>query len=509
MAVNQLPGTTGEFAKHLHHLLGRLDAGAGWCAVFWQRDPEGMRACLEGRELPPWDVVEALLQDLAGAYGPAAAGEEAERARTLHGAAAAVLDSRPGARDALGDRLDGMLREKRLAADRVTVLGRRLHTSAGPEETDAIRVELAWAHDDHDRATARCAEIRARIERLEHRARRTPAAGAAPSGDTGGTEGGDVFRARPRDPRAPEHTARADGAVPTGAYDRAHPGGTAPVPATPAPVGEPEAPAPSRRAGRAAGKAAKPKRRSRGGARYAWVEGATEEPSTPAPVPESAPAPARPAARTPRGARFAGAAEAPEPAPRPASVRQMPDEAARDAAREAAREEVSAAVAALLTLRREHRSGEAHALLAEFVHWPPARIPLLAAQLEHAGLAADWATLLWEAASLPADSLVAAADALAAAGRAADGEQLLRQGVVRPAGEMADAVLGLAADGREREVRTLLDAYVRIRPPEEAVRSVEADPPRLVPLLLTAARGVSEQRHWDLVHALRVAGFAA
>jgi hypothetical protein len=32
-------------------------------------------------------------------------------------------------------------------------------------------------------------------------------------------------------------------------------------------------------------------------------------------------------------------------------------------------------------------------------------------------------------------------------------------------------------------------------------------PATLVPLLLEAARGVSEERHWDLVHALRVAGF--
>ncbi len=85
----------------------------------------------------------------------------------------------------------------------------------------------------------------------------------------------------------------------------------------------------------------------------------------------------------------------------------------------------------------------------------------------------------------------------------------MRQGVVRPADEVGRAVLGLAGQGRRREVGALLDAYVRVRTPEEAVRSVAADPPTLVPLLLEAARGVSEERHWDLVHALRVAGFAA
>ncbi|MEU0456293.1 hypothetical protein ABZ322_25555, partial [Streptomyces sp. NPDC006129] len=129
-------------------------------------------------------------------------------------------------------------------------------------------------------------------------------------------------------------------------------------------------------------------------------------------------------------------------------------------------------------------------------------------ELERAGLGADWQTLLWEAASLPAGRLVAAADALAAAGREGDGQQMLRQGVSRPPGEVGEAVLGLVAEGRRREVRALLDAYVRTRTPEEAARSAEPDPRRLVPLLLEAAQGVSDERRWDLLHALRVAGHA-
>ncbi|MER6458214.1 hypothetical protein ABT270_37295, partial [Streptomyces sp900105245] len=99
-------------------------------------------------------------------------------------------------------------------------------------------------------------------------------------------------------------------------------------------------------------------------------------------------------------------------------------------------------------------------------------------------------------------------DALAGAGRDADGRQMLRQGVVRPADQIGAAVLRLAGEGRVREVRALLDAYVRMRTPEEAARSVAAAPDRLVPLLLEAARAVSTERHWDLVHALRVAGHA-
>ncbi|MFD1662402.1 hypothetical protein ACFSL4_30535, partial [Streptomyces caeni] len=179
----------------------------------------------------------------------------------------------------------------------------------------------------------------------------------------------------------------------------------------------------------------------------------------------------------------------------------------REALGEEDRRIIAETVAALTRLRARGRSGEAHALLVEAVHWPAARYPLLAAELHRAGLGADWATLLWEAASLPADRLVAAADALTAVGRAEDGEQMLRQGVVRPAGEIGEAVLGLGADGRHREARALLDAYVRIRTPEEAARSAAVDPQRLVPLLLEAARGVSEERRWDLLHAFRVAGF--
>lgn len=132
-----------------------------------------------------------------------------------------------------------------------------------------------------------------------------------------------------------------------------------------------------------------------------------------------------------------------------------------------ARQGTVEAVQRLVGLRREGRSGEAHALLVEAAYWPAARFPLLAAELQRAGLGADWATLLWEAASLPADRLVGAADALVAAGRTADGEQILRQGVARPAAEIGAAVLALAAEGRRREIRALLDAYVRVRTPKK------------------------------------------
>ncbi|MET9968695.1 hypothetical protein ABZZ80_22905, partial [Streptomyces sp. NPDC006356] len=170
MSVEQLPARVREFVNYLDGLLARLDQGGGWCGVFWQRDPEGMQACLDGREVPPWDVVEALLHDLAGQYGPGGAGPETERARALHAAALAAYDARPGGRDALGDRLDVMLREQRYAAERQAELGRLLASASSQEEADAIRLDLAWARDDHERATARCAELRARTTDLDRRA---------------------------------------------------------------------------------------------------------------------------------------------------------------------------------------------------------------------------------------------------------------------------------------------------------------------------------------------------
>ncbi|MFI6804794.1 hypothetical protein ACIBO6_07250 [Streptomyces luteogriseus] len=710
MAADQLPAEVGEFATYLDGLLARLDPSGGWCAVFWQRDPEGMRACLDGRDMPPWDVVEALLHDLAGQYGPGGAGPETERARALHAAALAVYDTRPGGRDALGDRLDVMLREQKYAAERQAALARHLTSATTREEADALRLDLAWARDDHARAGARCAELRARMAHVDRHERGAPpvvwgdadgprGAGAgspitapqrsstgsssAPAGRYGAAAPGPGSPGRQRPAAGVSGEAVADAAPdPTPAGSSGRPGTTDPEAAWPArqhptsrsAFGEPAAGAASEalsdpagsgagrpaqqqptsrsgsgevgagaaseglidpagsgagwaalrrsvnrsgsreagvgaaseafpdpagsgagwpalrrpasrsgsgeagdgaasgafpdRAGTEAGRQAQPRRvgrsgpgevaagaapgafpdpagngvgqhtpqraagrsmsggvlgdgtpdelsaptpepaapkarkRRRGGARFA---GMVEEEAVPVVVPPAVvptlPAPAPVATgRTPRGARFAGAAEE-------AVVERPAREGGAVGAADLA--EVGRTVDLLARLRGEGRSGEAHALLAEIASWEPGRFPLLAERLRLAGLDADWQTLLWEAASLPAGRLVAAADALVAAGRAGDGQQMLRQGVARPPGEVGQAVLGLTAERRHREVRVLLDAYVRARTPEEAARSAEPDPQRLVPLLLEAAQGVSEERRWDLVHALRVAGFAA
>ncbi|NJP53071.1 hypothetical protein HCJ93_24125 [Streptomyces sp. SBST2-5] len=599
MAVEQIPAQVREFRDYLGALLGRLDQSGGWCAVFWQRDPDGMRACLAGSELPPWDVVEALLQDYATAHGAPAAEAETARARALHAAALTAYDARPGARQALTDRLDVMLRERRYAAERRAALSRALTVAATGAQAEAIRVDLAWAEDDHARATARCAELRSRLERLEHPERREhtehpdrreygqavrgvagerhPAMarereqGPAPAregerrpvpvregerrpasvgederGPAAAREGGHVpasarpasrgipaARSRPapgggrtpgRAPGAPDRVpapgapwsipaprAPEPGPAPAGDVALPAPADAVPAPPAPAPGAAPPEqparapePAPGLPEPPTTPKPPKPRKRRRGSARFA---GAVEDDDTPPVVlpPDAGPPPAHGAPadapappRRPRGARFAGVETEEEPA-RP-RVPVADDGASRQEARRA--------VAHLARLRAEGRTGEAHVLLVDLARWPPERFPLLAAEMERAGLTADWATLLWECASLPAGRLVTASETLAAAGRAADAEQLLRQGVARPAEEIGRAVVQLTAERRHHEVTALLDACVRTRTPGEAARSAAVDPERLVPLLLGAAQGVSEECYWDLVHALRVAGTA-
>ncbi|MFE6170688.1 hypothetical protein [Streptomyces sp. NPDC056464] len=526
MSVDQLPARVREFMNYLDGLMARLDQGGGWCGVFWQRDPEGMRACLDGREVPPWDVVESLLHDLSAQYGPGGAGPETERARALHTAALAAYDVRPGGRDALGDRLDVMLREQRYAVERQAELGRALAAATGREEADSIRLDLAWASDDHERATARCAELRSRMADLDRRAagmrgQAIPRArvdegavfrvadggfgddGFEDDGFRGGGFGDDGFRGQGA---VGGGAFRDDGSTSDGFAGGGFAGGGSGAHRTAPSDTRPEArPAPDPAPAPSATPTSTPKQRKRrrGSARFAGI---VEEEAAPVVVPPTAepvlptlPAEAVTARRTPRGARFAGAAEEASGTPERPSPAADPTD----------RREVGGIVEALVRLRAEGRSGEAHVLLVDAAHWPADRLPLLAAEMQRAGLGADWATLLWEAASLPAERLVAAADALTAAGRAEDGEQILRQGVLRPAPEIGQAVLGLAGEGRGREVRALLDAYVRVRTPEEAARSAALDPRTLVPLLLAAAQGVSDECQWDLVHALRVAGFTA
>ncbi|MEV5603929.1 hypothetical protein AB0L33_21030 [Streptomyces sp. NPDC052299] len=461
MTVHQEAVSVEEFAHHLRELVALLDPGRGWYGVFRRRDPAGMGACLDGAELPPWDVMEALFSDLAEVRGTAYAEQASTRAARLHADCALGLDRRPGGRARLVERLGLMLREQAYAAERL----RAARESGDGDETTGV---LAWARDDHARASARCAELRRRLSALSRSPDRI---GTAPV---------------PGRPGAPERGAEPETAAP----------GRPPAPPAAAPVmeGEPgtvapePSPAPPTPAAERSPAPPPARKRKPTGARFAGLDAGVAGRADEAPVLPAAPA------VSPRGARFGGApaasdAERPTAPPDPAALRFA-----------------QATVGALLRLRAEGRGGDAHAVLCEAAALPAHRLPLLAVELHRAGLGADWATLLWEAASLPPDGLAAAVDALAAAGRTEDCGRLLRQGVARPAAEIADAATALERAGRGPLAQLLLGAFVRVRSPQEAAEVASVDPPRLAPQLLAAARTVSEARERGVEHALRVAG---
>ncbi|MGK3103912.1 hypothetical protein [Streptomyces antimycoticus] len=478
MASGRLPAEVEEFARYLRALTRRLAAGTGWYGVFALRDPEGLRACLDGSEVPPWDVVQSLLQDLSTQRGADAAQEAAARASTLYRASVAAHDTGPGSREALQARLGGMLREQRNAALRERDLQAAISATEGAADRERLGAELAWAHDDWRRATARIEELHARLTALTPRPSRPSAPGTGPPAAVAPTAG--------PEPTAPAPTAgpRPPGTL-VGALGS---GAEAPV----EPVVQGLGPA-------------RPRPR---GARFAGAGGG----GTAAPTPAS---PAPPLAEsgtevpaTPRGARFAGAYDG-----EGGGKRRKRDKAADDgqrlareaAERAAARRAAQEAVARLGRLRAAGRSGEAHVVLCEAAAWPAPRLPVLAEELERAGLGADVSTLLWEMACLPPTRLAAAAEALVTADRTADGERLLRQSVSRPAPEVAHTAQALLAAGAPRGAAFLLEALVRARTPEEAARAAAEDPATLVPLLLDAAAGVSSSSHHDLAHALRMA----
>lgn len=479
MAGEQLPEAVEEFARYLRALTRRLDPGAGWYGVFAQRDPDGLQACLDGHEIPPWDVVQALLQDLSAQGGPEVAQEAAARAASLYRASVAAHDAGPGAREALQDRLDVMLREQRYAAARERDLETAVRSAGGAADRTPLTADLAWAHDDHQRATARCDELRARLAALPRRA----ASGRSGSHDV------------PSVGTPAEAGSGADARAPAPERPTAVP---APAPA----------PRPRPRGARFAGLEEVAEAPPPRGARFAGAlaeDGGGGE--AVAPSPPAAAVPAVPA--TPRGARFAGAYGGGGPKRRERGdtaeegrQRLALDAAARAEARRAAEE----AVTRLGRLRAAGRSGEAHGVLCETAAWPAPRLPVLAAELERAGLGADVSTLLWEMACLPPAPLAAAADALVAADRAADSERLLRQSVARPLPEVAHTALALLAADAPDEAAFLLGALVRTRTPEETAQAAAEDPTTLVPLLLDAASGVSSSSHHDLAHALRAAG---
>ncbi|MGW6540453.1 UL36 very large tegument protein [Streptomyces sp. NPDC055051] len=197
MTVTHIPSEMAEFTQWLGGLAGRAEQVGGWWAVFAERDPDGLRACLDGTELPPWDVVESLLHDV---------GEGTERGRALYAAATGAHDRRPGGGAALATRRELMERERRHAETRIRELA-ELPPAADPGEAARFAHDLAWTRDDHARATARIVDLTDRLDRLH--------AVPAPGGGAAGPE-----RRRPRGARyAGTEDAAAEGPEPAAVPD--------------------------------------------------------------------------------------------------------------------------------------------------------------------------------------------------------------------------------------------------------------------------------------------------
>lgn len=265
----------GQLSGYMRGLTQRLDPGTGWYGEFLRRDPEGMRACLDGAAMPPWDVLESLLGDLAARPGPAGAlavvdpdviARETRYAAGLRAAAVVVWDRLPGGVEELRTLLAAALAQRSQAQASLRALSARLDRTADPAQADALSRELSWTRDDAARAAARHEDLTARLAMVAPAAAE-PLAGV-PAQRSGGPEQRSGVPAQPSD--RPEQGS----------------GGTA------------EAQAP---VGRAEGRWLRGARRS-GGARYAGAAVPEAQEFTPPPGAPSAEAPcAGPASAAPRG----------------------------------------------------------------------------------------------------------------------------------------------------------------------------------------------------------------
>ncbi len=459
-----------EFARAFGELLAGLDPGDGWCQVFWARDPQGLRACVDGTETPPWDVVEALVEDHVTRAAPGTEPRQAAAGlRPAYLAALAGRDARPGAAGELARRLPGMVRARERAARRVTDLERGLVGADGPAAAH-LHGHLAWARDDLWRAEARCAELADRLARVRPGEGHGVPGGPAPESPPTGR--------RPAGADAPRREAPSYGGAPD-------------------PDPDPPEPRPAPRREPAPGGTAKPVKstpRSRRSARFAGVDDALVGPGSVLPPRAAPPVAAAGTGEAPTGARFAGSA-----------AHGAREAAAPDA--EGMRR--SGELLSLLGhVRAEGREGEAHLLLVDAAHWPPAHVCALGSRLAADGLAADWSTVLWEAAALPLPPLTALATALEAAGHRADAARILRQGVVRPLREVAAALADPAVTGVPGALDRLAVSCVTARSAEDVARIAASAPGTLTAPLLAAAARTSDLCHEALTHALRVAGVA-
>ncbi len=244
----------GQLSGYLRGLTQRLDAGAGWYGEFLRRDPEGVQACLNGAAIPPWDVVESLLSDLAESGGAELAARETGYAARLRAAAVAAWDRLPGGADELRTLLAAAAAQRAESEEALRSLTARLGGTADRAETEALTRELSWTRDDMARAAARHEDLAARLAALHTPApaapvRPTPEAGAQNAASAAAwAQSRPGARSRVGAPAWTAAEAGARSAAPAGAEPRAEAqaraGRHAEVPARPgAPAAQSPAPA--------------------------------------------------------------------------------------------------------------------------------------------------------------------------------------------------------------------------------------------------------------------------
>ncbi|MGW6613625.1 hypothetical protein ACWGA0_09255 [Streptomyces erythrochromogenes] len=210
----------------------RLDAGAGWYGEFLRRDPEGVRACLNGAAIPPWDVMESLLRDLAGAGGAELAARETVYAARLRAAAVTVWDRLPGGEDELRTLLAAAAAQRAESEAALRSLTARLGRTADRAETDALTRELSWTQDDVARAAARHEDLAARLTALETTPSQTvphPRSPLPPRPGTRTDPGSARAGAWPQAPAEPGADPDTQSEAHAGALRTASPGAAAPA----------------------------------------------------------------------------------------------------------------------------------------------------------------------------------------------------------------------------------------------------------------------------------------
>ncbi|GAB3121557.1 hypothetical protein GCM10027160_39090 [Streptomyces calidiresistens] len=406
------------FTAEFRSLVEALDPAVGWFAAFGRRVPEDLNAWTAGRELPPWDVVADLLQDLAARYGAGEAERRGRRIRSRYELAQRARDSRPDAREDLTRRL-GREDQAEIDAHRhgqeLAAAERAARLAGRHEEAERLTALRMWAGDDEERARGRRAELRRRLNALP-----------APTGPT----------------VPPQASPPSSGTAP--------PAGAAP--AMPVPPGTPA-------------------RRPRG-ARFAGIE---ETAPAPAPTTPSATAGSRPA-----GSRFAGVEESAAPrAPRTVFTEEDRRAAGELAERLARLREQGLGADLYMALcgavsgppqripllvesmEREGLEPEVATLLWEAATLPARPVVAVAEALVDRGLENECRQLLRQAAARPAADAGTIAAELLSIGRGEEAVTLLAS-LVRA--RRAEDAVGAALENPEVLAPVLLDAARTVSP---------------------------------------------